>query len=132
MEVIKWYGKKVLDKATAVNFSAMKKAALMVERDVKLGFQKTGSGREYKRGGKIHKVSRSGEYPAVDTGALRASIQNKVYENGGNVIGMVGTDLKYGLFLEVGTHNMQPRPFLRRTVIKDGRKITKIFKDANK
>jgi HK97 gp10 family phage protein len=130
-ENIKWYGQKVFTLATQANVEAMNKAALMVERDVKKSFTREGSGRLYKRGRKVHIASAPGEPPAIDTGALRASIQNKVSVKGINVIGEVGSDIPYSLYLEVGTTKMARRPYLMSTVRKDKTKIVNIFKRAN-
>ena len=119
----------------------MKKAAFLVEADVKKGFTLLGTGRTYGR----HIASKAGEPPAVDTGILRASIMSEVKIKGSKVIGKVGpdiehiktkaeagTDVEYGLYLEVGTVKMQPRPFLRPALRRQKKKIMRIFKAANK
>jgi HK97 gp10 family phage protein len=113
----------------------------MVEADVKKSFTLQGSGRKYG----VHTASSPGEPPAVDTGVLRASIMSDVQVSGNEVIGKVGpdiehieaeaeagTDVEYGLYLELGTVNMQPRPFLRPALRRNEKKIEKIFKEANK
>jgi len=129
---IKWYGASVLTLATQANLDAMHKATLMVERDVKKSFPKIGTGRVYSKGkGKIHIASMPGEPPAIDTGNLRASIQSKVQVRGINVLGEVGSDMPYSLYLELGTKTMTKRPYLMPTVRKDKRKIGEIFKRAN-
>lgn len=128
---IKWFGQKVFTLATQANVDAMRKAALMVERDTKRSFSKIGSGRVYKKGKKIHIASAPGQPPAIDTGNLRASIQNKVGVRGLNVIGEVGSDMPYSLYLELGTRTMAKRPYLMPAVRKDKHKITNIFKRAN-
>lgn len=131
-EKIKWYGANILTLATQANTEAMRKAALMVERDVKKSFPKVGSGRVYSKGkGKFHIASMPGGVPAIDTGNLRASIQSKVQVRGINVLGEVGSDMSYSLYLEVGTRTMAKRPFLMPTIRKDKRKIGEIFKRAN-
>lgn len=129
---IKWYGAAVLTLATKANTDAMHKATLMVERDVKRSFPKVGAGRVYSKGkGKIHIASIPGGVPAIDTGNLRASIQSKVQVRGINVLGEVGSDMPYSLYLEVGTKRMEKRPYLMPMVRKDKRKINEIFKRAN-
>ena len=63
-----------------------------------------------------HSPSNAGDYPAIDTGTLRRSISFSIEENGGQVIGKVGSTIKnpaYPLFLEYGTSKMKPRPWLR-------------------
>jgi HK97 gp10 family phage protein len=99
-----------------------------MENEIKMSFT-TGSGREYKRGGKIHVASAPGDPPAVDTGRLRASIstnwsgggergEDQVGDPGGERGGdvfkvVVGTNVKYAPFLEFGTSRMAARPFIR-------------------
>lgn len=47
----------------------------------------------------------------VDTGRLRNSITNVVLDREKAVI--IGTNVEYGPYVELGTANMLPRPFLR-------------------
>jgi len=54
--------------------------------------------------------SKPGEPPHVQTGRLRASV---AYEVEGTVA-RIGTNVKYGRFLETGSSRMAPRPWLRR------------------
>jgi len=69
---------------------------------------------------------------------------SEVETKGSNVIGRVGpdvqflaaktevgTDVEYGLHLELGTVNMEPRPHLRPALKRTARSIVKIFKEAN-
>lgn len=48
----------------------------------------------------------------VDTGRLRSSIQNTVQLEGSDVVGYVGSDVSYAIFVHEGTRYMAPRPFL--------------------
>ena len=139
---IKWYGREVFTVATKANAAAMTKAALMLERFIKKSF-KPGFGRTYKRGKKQHRASSPGQPPAVDTGVLRASVAHTVKKQGQGVVGevgtdtdyirerSVGTDVNYGLYLELGTINMGPRPWLRPALKQNEAKIEAIFKKAN-
>jgi HK97 gp10 family phage protein len=141
MTRINWYGNRVFTLATDANVEAMKKAALLVESDVKKNFTLQGQGRQYGR----HIASRPGEPPAIDTGTLRASIMNEVEKSGMNVTGKVGPDIEkiaakapvgtnveYGFYLELGTSKMEPRPFLRPALRRTRKQVVKIFKEANK
>lgn len=143
--ITKWFGKQVFTLVTKANVAAMQKAAFVVEADVKTHFTLQGSGRKYTRRGIEHIASMKGQPPAIDTGILRSSIMSDVEVVGMNVIGKVGpdvellaaktpvgTDIKYGLYLEVGTVNMSPRPFLRPALKRTARKVKQIFKQANK
>ncbi len=64
------------------------------------------------RRGKPHQASAPGQPPASDTGTLASSVKWE-RDAGGYV---VGTGIEYGLFLEVGTSRMAPRPWLTPSV----------------
>jgi len=157
VELVKWHGQRVFTLATEANVAAMKKAAALVRDYTKTHFtlQGTGStvqgvwkpgvGRKRTKTGKIHLAAPPGKPPAIDYGILRASIMSEVEERGMNVEGRVGpdiehiaakagvgTDVEYGLYLELGTRTMKPRPFLRPALRATRHKVIKIFKDANK
>lgn len=55
--------------------------------------------------------SKPGEPPHVDTGRLRQSIFWNLHADGRGV--RIGTNVKYGKWLEEGTRHMAPRPYLR-------------------
>ena len=57
--------------------------------------------------------SRPGQPPHKQTGRLRASI---AWEAVGDDTARVGTNVKYGKFLELGTRRMDPRPWLVRSL----------------
>jgi len=59
--------------------------------------------------------SSPGSPPHKDTGNLHDSITSEV--DAGQMAARVGTDLDYGLFLEVGTSKMAARPWLRRSLM---------------
>ncbi len=137
--------------ATERNVVAMSRAGLMLERFIKKHFTSPGTGRKYKRTkgkrGKFHRASSPGQPPAVDNGVLRASVAHATSFRGDMILGEVGTDIDamrrhidfetgsdvdYGLYLELGTRNMSRRPWLRPALKTNDAKIEKIFKDANK
>lgn len=157
--ITEWRGDAVFTLATEANVAAMKKAGLVVERDVKTHFTTVGGrsglakeGRvmvgkqQDKRGSytKFHYRSKPGEAPAVETGVLRASMMTDVSIVGLGVTGKVGpdidhirkhtdpgTDVEYALYLELGTRKMASRPFLRPALARTKRKIKAIFVKAN-
>ena len=156
---IKWYGNRVFTLATEANVVAMKKAAYLVESYVKThfsGVDVAGEKARRAKGGKaepggISPRSKPGQPPAVQIGTLMSSIMSEVELSGTNVDGRVGPDVEkiakalrkrgakadiaavnYGLYLEMGTSKMAPRPFLRPALRRTKRKVVKIFKDANK
>lgn len=120
-----------------------------------LRFNASVLGATVKRGKrKRHRVSAPGFPPNVDTGVLKSSVSTEVgrtQRSAVEVEGFVGSDivkiarklsknkvknitqkkLEYGFFLEVGTRNMQPRPWLRPALKKSGPEILKIFREAN-
>lgn len=49
----------------------------------------------------------------VDTGRLRASIAEELRNEGGDLAEIVGTDVVYAPFVELGTRRMRAQPFLR-------------------
>lgn len=51
--------------------------------------------------------------PEVDTGRLRASITHVIGKDGEGVYCDVGTNVEYALFVEEGTINAPPYPFLK-------------------
>jgi len=93
-------------------FNAMRtKIGPFLERTVKKSFGTTGK-------------------PGVRTGNLRRSIYNKAYERASNVIGVVGTEVIYGRFLEEGTRHMDARPFLRPAIEENLEQIDRTLQDA--
>lgn len=48
----------------------------------------------------------------VDTGRLRSSITNELTEDGEGLVAIVGTDVEYGIYVELGTSRMAAQPFL--------------------
>lgn len=68
-----------------------------------------------KRGYKLRYVSNPGQAPAVQTGHLARSVQ---WERAGRYTRRVGTNVKYGLYLELGTRKMRARPWLRPAMLR--------------
>lgn len=85
------------------------------------------------KGGKVKKVlgprgssrSRPGEFPHKDFGRLRQSIAQQHFPDEARSI--VGTNLPYGKFLELGTSKMAARPFLRRTLAEEKETIRQMI-----
>lgn len=71
--------------------------------------------------------SSPGQPPKLITGQLRASI---AYEVTDDLRLRVGSNLPYAAALEMGTRHMQPRPYLRSTVIENADKIKAILGGA--
>ena len=152
--VLKWFGKECEKQILSATEQAVLKGCHMIESDTKTSMV-AGTGREYKRGKKIHRASVAGQPPAVDTGRLRASIAvnwtNSGLPNGkvinpkqsedgismppsenGKFTGRVGTNVEYALPLEFGTVKMGPRPYLRPAFEKNISKIRALFENLIK
>ena len=70
--------------------------------------------------------SKPGEPPRVQTGTLRRSITHEMDPT--LPIVRIGSGVKYGLYLEMGTDKMAPRPFLRPALVKSKKKIIALFR----
>lgn len=76
------------------------------ERAFRKGMRSRKSGRRYlKPGGRVHIASAPGEYPAVDTGRLMASIRTDVSRTESRI----GTGMHYAIYLRRGTRFMARR-----------------------
>ena len=75
-----------------------------------------------------------GEPPKVRTGTLRSSIVHVIKREGNHVSGYFGVRKgpaeDYGLYLEFGTSKMPARPFLRKTVMDNKKKIGRIISEG--
>lgn len=49
----------------------------------------------------------------VDTGRLRSSITHETGSDAGGLVARVGTNVAYGVYVELGTHRATAQPFLR-------------------
>ena len=78
---------------------------------------------------RTHTASAPGEFPATDTGFLVANITTSVFSKpNGEVVGQIVSAAPYSKYLEFGTTNMQPRPFMQKGLEMNRRKIDNIFK----
>lgn len=69
--------------------------------------------------------------PHADTGRLRQSIVLQP-ATPANLVARVGTNLRYGRFLELGTKRMAARPFLRKTLREMRGQLRLIFMEPSK
>jgi HK97 gp10 family phage protein len=70
-------------------------------------------------------ASSAGDPPHVRTGALRNSVTREVGE--AEEVARVGTNLRYGRYLELGTTRMAARPWLRRAMAETQAAVARIF-----
>ncbi|MBD3194359.1 MAG: hypothetical protein GF317_04840 [Candidatus Lokiarchaeota archaeon] len=92
---------------------AMQEAVILVEADAK-------------------RLMSRGSLRAVDTGRLRASLTSKVHTtvNKGYVLGEVGTNVHYGIYVHEGTKKMSERPFLTEALKRNKKNIQIILRGA--
>lgn len=64
--------------------------------------------------------------PIVDTGRLRNSITNQLSDDGKSVV--VGTNVEYAQYVELGARGRNPRPYLRNTITNNQQKYADILK----
>jgi len=79
---------------------------------------------------RVVNASKPGNPPNTDTGRLVQSIKFD-FEDGG-LTGRVGTNLRYGAWLEFGTKDMAPRPWLSTALSMVSKKVADIFYKAAK
>ena len=85
--------------------------ATQIEGTVKLSMGTSPAGVTYRRRGIEHTASVAGNPPTPDTGNLRASIHvEKDFARAHTFYVADGTN--YGIYLEVGTATIDPRPFM--------------------
>lgn len=123
---------KNVGKAVSSNVT---KACLLVETTAKQGMTDTQVDTSRSYGPHSHHPSVPGAYPAVDLGLLRMSVTHDVFREGGKIQGRVGstiTDPPYGLWLEEGTSQMEARPWLAPSVLKNEEQIVRLLQSSAK
>jgi len=70
-------------------------------------------------------TAKEGPLKAIDTGTLLRSLTYEIDEN--NLLGRVGTNLEYALFVFLGTLKMAPRPILQQALINMRPQIQRLF-----
>lgn len=91
------------------------KVAQYILNEMSRSLTAVSSGREYKRGGKIHIASKPGDPPNKDMGDLNRSIQIKTTLES-IAVGSFG--VPYAFWLEHGTSKMGARPFFHPAIEK--------------
>lgn len=86
------------------------------------------TGRTYKRGSITHTASSAGNPPRNDTGRLVGTINASV----GKLEAIIGAYAQYASWLEFGTRNMQPRPFMFPALEQERKSFIARMKEAIK
>lgn len=101
-------------------------SAIIVEDHAKRLISKAGTGGG---GGRKRRYgsnpSKPGEPPHKQYGHLRRSVTHE--RVGDRLAARTGTNLRYGRWLELGTANMAARPWLRRALLDQSRRIRRIL-----
>ena len=84
-------------------------AAQEILNDIVVSFNTSPAGATYVRGNVTHVASQPGYPPNVDTGTLRASMR---WAKESNLKYIIHDGVAYGYYLEMGTENMEARPFV--------------------
>lgn len=103
---IVWHDQQVLNMVVGVAARKLNKCAVSLHARIIKNISKPT---------RTHGPSRLGEFPHADTGRLRQSIFIRT-ATPDDLTAVVGTNLRYGRFLELGTVKMDARSYLRRTL----------------
>jgi hypothetical protein len=97
--------------AEILTLAAAEESATIMEKNISSRY---GSGKLYKSNGRDHRASSPGNFPVMETGALKAAIS--VIR--GRAVDDVDLIIKsnYALDLEFGNSRMASRPFIRKSV----------------
>ena len=68
----------------------------------------------------------------VRTGNLRNSITGQKAHDGGDTVVIVGTNVEYAAYVELGTYKMAPRPYLRPAVERHASQYREILENELK
>lgn len=118
---LEWYGEQVRLAAEAAAIKGLDRLAGEIAQDARESMDYDGKGRDYTRKNgrgqrRFYKRSSAPYDPPVkQTGALQRSVQ---VEPRGRFVRAVGTNEAVGLYLELGTRKMDPRPWLRPALYK--------------
>jgi HK97 gp10 family phage protein len=89
---------------------AIRASALKIQADVVDSITRGGkTGRVYQRGEKTHTASAPGEAPASDSGDLARNIVIRTQGREGEVTAKI----RHAYWMEFGTQDIEPRPFMR-------------------
>lgn len=100
------------------------------EAEIMDGLQKSMEkvGALVERQAKINVTQSPPSHPQVQTGRLRSSIIHQVTTNNNEIVAEIGTNVRYGKYLEFGTVKMPPYPWLFPAVEQSKSAIVEILK----
>ena len=108
----------------------VQRSTTLVEGTAKQSILKGGTGITYQKYNprRQHTASAQGEPPASDTGFLVGSISSSVKKQGTAVVGQIIASAEYAPYLEFGTSDIRPRPFMQPALERNRPAIKRIFK----
>jgi HK97 gp10 family phage protein len=109
--------RKAADSFERARDMALKESALLIHETAVRIVTENSVGTDGKR-------SEPFEAPFKDTGTLSKSIKMDFSEKG---VAKIGSNLKYAAWLEFGTENMAPRPWLSTAVEESSKRVADIF-----
>jgi HK97 gp10 family phage protein len=122
---------KVPEKQDKALLEALGSSVVMIHADaVKSIYAHESKGVTYTRGSVEHTASKPGFPPNSDTGTLARGIRWEV--DSSKNIGFVGTNVKHGSWMEFGTRDVAPRPWLFPAYLKNLKNIISNFEEAVK
>ena len=120
----RWFDKELIQLVYKAGTDAVSKACFMVEGDAKY-FCPVDTDRLRSS------ISSNWTGSGMDKGKVdsQAKAEDGVGRPTKELTGVVGTNVDYGPYLELGTSKMKPRPHLRVGLHKNEKKIAKMFKN---
>ncbi len=128
-----WHGPELFVKLATHSASLLKLAIVFLRGEIQKTLTGDRSGRVYRVPGTqtFYTASAPGEAPASRTGTLRNAISFRVDKV--NLTALVGPKIfnpPYPEFLEFGTKNASPRPFMRPTFEANKERVIAILKSG--
>lgn len=116
MAALSWKGGDARAALVAGTRNGVAAGAIIVQAEVKKTLSRKGTGRKYPT--LRYQSSKPGHPPAVQTGHLRRSIQVDLsrLRDPNRPTAAIGTNVKYGRWLEFGTRKMPAHPFMLQTI----------------
>ena len=112
-----WRGESVLKQLGEESYNRLNAIGEDTVSEIKEVISVPGTGKFYKKGKTVfYQSSAPGFPPTVKIGELKGSISHIVVIEGSTTYLYIGTTKDYGYWLEVGTVNMEARPWLGVTL----------------
>lgn len=111
LDALKLATDKYLKALTKTEFRRMEQATIVVEGQSKRNIR----------------TFKQSEDKLIDTGRMINSITHQTEVKGNKIIGVVGTNLDYAPFQELGTATIPPRPFLRPSLLQKRSEVRDIL-----